>query len=98
MSQFQWQSRKPQPGAGGGTSFTRPGQLAQNVVALNELKFTLHQRLIEELGPTTHNPIDRAPVTNAQFTRFVREMGYVTIAEQPPRAEDYPGAIPEMPS
>ena len=51
MSQFQWQSRKPQPGAGGGASFTRPGQLTQNVVALNELKFTLHQRLIEELDP-----------------------------------------------
>jgi pilus assembly protein CpaF len=52
MSQFQWQSRKPQPGSGGGgASFTRPGQLAQNVVALNELKFTLHQRLIEELDP-----------------------------------------------
>ena len=53
MSQFQWQSRKIQPGGGnaGGDRTgvpNRPGQLSQNVVALNELKFTLHQRLIEE--------------------------------------------------
>ena len=42
MSQFQWQSRKIQPGTGG--TFGRPGNLSQNVVALNELKFTLHGR------------------------------------------------------
>jgi formylglycine-generating enzyme len=40
--------------------------------------------------------IDRHPVTNAQFSRFVRETGYVTVAERPPAAEDYPGAIPEL--
>ncbi len=60
MSQFQWQSRKIQPGganpsspgSGGGAGVpNRPNQLSQNVVALNELKFTLHQRLIEELDP-----------------------------------------------
>jgi len=49
MSQFQWQSRKIQPGSGGTPG--RPNSLSQNVVALNELKFTLHQRLIEELDP-----------------------------------------------
>ncbi len=53
MSQFQWQSRKIAPAGGstGGAGANRPGQLSQNVVALNELKFTLHQRLIEELDP-----------------------------------------------
>src|SRR5262245_63674585 len=40
--------------------------------------------------------IDRTPVTNAMFRRFVEETGYVTWAERPPRAEDYPGAKPEM--
>ena len=39
--------------------------------------------------------LDRTEVTNRQFERFVRATGYVTIAEQPPRAEDFPGAPPE---
>jgi sulfatase modifying factor 1 len=39
--------------------------------------------------------IDSTEVTNAQFARFVKETGYVTIAERTPRAEDYPGAPPE---
>ena len=42
MTQFQWQARKIQPGGvtgGGGANnpVSRPGQLSQNVVALNEL-------------------------------------------------------------
>ena len=40
--------------------------------------------------------IDRAPITNRQFARFVKETGYVTLAERPPRAEDYPGADAAM--
>jgi formylglycine-generating enzyme required for sulfatase activity len=40
--------------------------------------------------------IDCHPVTNQQFDRFVGATGYVTLAEKTPRAEDYPGAIPEM--
>jgi sulfatase modifying factor 1 len=40
--------------------------------------------------------IDQYAVTNEQFARFVDAMGYVTLAEIPPRAEDYPGAKPEM--
>lgn len=40
--------------------------------------------------------IDKFAVTNEQFERFVRETKYVTVAERPPRAEDYPGARPEM--
>jgi formylglycine-generating enzyme required for sulfatase activity len=40
--------------------------------------------------------IDSHPVTNQQFGRFVSATGYVTLAEKTPRAEDYPGAIPEM--
>jgi formylglycine-generating enzyme len=39
--------------------------------------------------------LDRTPVTNAEFARFVDASGYVTFAEIPPRAEDYPGAPPE---
>ena len=40
--------------------------------------------------------IDMYPVTNEQFAVFVEETGYVTVAELSPRAEDYPGAKPEM--
>ena len=40
--------------------------------------------------------IDRYPVTNREFKAFVRATGYVTFAQRPPRAEDYPGALPQM--
>jgi sulfatase modifying factor 1 len=40
--------------------------------------------------------IDKFAVTNEQFARFVDATGHVTAAEKPPRAEDYPGAKPEM--
>lgn len=40
--------------------------------------------------------MDRFPVTNEQFARFIKETGYVTFAERPPKAEDYPDAEPEL--
>lgn len=40
--------------------------------------------------------MDRTEVTNAQFARFVAATGYVTVAEKPPRAEDFPGADPAL--
>jgi sulfatase modifying factor 1 len=39
--------------------------------------------------------MDKAEVTNEEFARFVSASGYVTVAERTPRAENYPGAIPE---
>lgn len=39
--------------------------------------------------------IDRCTVTNAQFAVFVAATGYVTVAERPISAEDFPGAPAE---
>ena len=40
--------------------------------------------------------IDRTPVTNREFRRFVKATGHVTLAEIPPDPKDYPGALPHM--
>ena len=37
--------------------------------------------------------IDRTPVTNRDFRKFVNATGYVTFAEIKPDAKDYPGAL-----
>lgn len=38
--------------------------------------------------------IDTHPVTNADFHRFVRDTGYVTVAERDLDPDDFPGAAP----
>ena len=40
--------------------------------------------------------IDRFPVTNRDFRKFVDATGHVTFAEIPPDPKDYPGALPRM--
>jgi formylglycine-generating enzyme len=40
--------------------------------------------------------MDRTTVTNRDFSRFIEATGYVTVAEKPANAADYPGAIPDM--
>jgi formylglycine-generating enzyme required for sulfatase activity len=40
--------------------------------------------------------MDRHPVTNARFARFVYATGFRTFAEVPPNPKEYPGALPEM--
>ena len=39
--------------------------------------------------------MDIHEVTNDEFGEFVEATGYLTVAEQPPQAEDFPGAPPE---
>ena len=39
--------------------------------------------------------MDKKDVTNAQFAAFIKATNYVTVAERTPRAEDFPGALPE---
>jgi formylglycine-generating enzyme len=40
--------------------------------------------------------IDRGPVTVAQFARFVKETGYLTLAERAPNPAQYPDADPSL--
>ena len=40
--------------------------------------------------------MDREPVTNERFARFVAETGHVTLAEIVPDPSQYPGALPHM--
>lgn len=40
--------------------------------------------------------MDQFAVTNAEFRRFVKEIGYVTIAERALNPDDYPGAQPTL--
>lgn len=40
--------------------------------------------------------MDQHPVTNAEFRRFVKATGYVTVAERPPNPDDYPDADPAL--
>jgi len=39
--------------------------------------------------------MDRTEVTNAQFTKFVKATGYLTVAERPMSAKTTPGLLPE---
>jgi len=40
--------------------------------------------------------MDRTPVTNRDFGKFVNATGYVTVAEVRPDIKDYPAALPHM--
>jgi len=75
MSQFSWQPRKP----GGADAPERPSQRRrQGTEAVNELKFTLHQRLIEELDPAKLQGLEsdraRDAVIVAARTLIAQEM------------------------
>jgi formylglycine-generating enzyme len=63
------------------------------VFAMGSPDYFPEERPVRE---TTVEPfwIDTRPVTNAEFHRFVRDTGYVTIAERAPDPAEFPGADP----
>jgi formylglycine-generating enzyme len=59
------------------------------------------ERFYPEEAPVRHVAVDgfwmdRHPVTVREFRRFVSETGYVTLAERPVDADDYPDADPAL--
>ena len=54
-------------------------------------QFYVEERPVHEVAVTGFW-IDRHPVTDEQFARFVAETGYLTVAERPLNPEDFPGA------
>ncbi len=75
MSQFNWQARE---GAGTETADRSAPRRGQNAEAVNELKYTLHQRLIEELDPSKLEGLEperaREAVEAAARTLIAQEM------------------------
>ena len=75
---------------------------AKDMVAIPRGEFTMgSDRHYPEEAPAHRVAVDgfwmdRHTVTNKEFRRFVDETGYVTSAEKPANAADYPGAKPEM--
>ncbi|MGZ8804747.1 MAG: SUMF1/EgtB/PvdO family nonheme iron enzyme, partial [Microbacterium sp.] len=49
----------------------------------------VHQRRVDAFE------LDRYPVTNADFAAFVDETGYITVAERPLDAEEFPELAPD---
>ena len=87
-----------------------PDQATEGIVGdPDRLRRPAHPRQTFTIGSDRHYPeegpahrvavdgfaIERHPVTNAQFAAFVRDTGYVTVAERPLDPADFPGAPPE---
>jgi pilus assembly protein CpaF len=66
MAQFQWQPRKGDSNSEGGLGRSAgSSSLLQTSEALTELKYKLHQRLIEELDPSKLDGLDPAKARDA---------------------------------
>ncbi len=84
----------PQPGAG---ECPRPGMvwIPGRTYQMGSEKHYPEERPVHRVSVDGFW-IDRFPVTNEVFARFVEATGHVTFAEIPPNAAEYPGALPEM--
>ena len=77
-------------------------ELVDDMIALDGGVFTMgSERFYPDEAPCRKvrvGPfqIDRTPVTNRAFARFVEDTDHVTTAEIAPDPADYPGMLPEM--
>ena len=63
------------------------------VSVIGSLDFYPEERPLQQV-PVDDLWVDEHPVTNAQFRRFVRDTGHVTVGEVAPDTNDFPGADP----
>jgi sulfatase modifying factor 1 len=95
-----WTLGSELPRGANAMSAAGPRMLAKNMVRVPFGEFTMgsddhypeerpaHRESVESLD------MDEHPVTNAEFRRFVKDTGYLTIAERAPDAADFPDADP----
>jgi formylglycine-generating enzyme len=94
------QSMQPARAAAASGAPTPPGPAPEGMVWISGGEFWMGADEFPDAQPWHRVYVDgfwmdRTEVTNGQFAKFVKESGYVTIAERQPRPEDFPGAPPE---
>ncbi len=93
-------ANKPAPGnPPAGMAWIPGGEFsmgAQEMAGMNDvgMKATIDSRPIHRTYVDGFY-MDKTDVTNAEFAKFVKATGYVTVAERTPTAKDYPDAAPE---
>src|SRR3979490_2766224 len=88
------------PSSHRGQSFERPADIEMHYVRGGTFRMGSDRHYPEE-APVHRVTVDgfwmdRTPVTNRQFRKFVNATGYVTFAEITHNAKDYPDALPHM--
>jgi formylglycine-generating enzyme len=79
-----------------------PASLTTSMVRVHGGRFSMGSAdFYPEEQPVTQGEvgdllIDEHPVTNAEFRRFAKATGWVTVAEREPDPADFPGADPEL--
>jgi formylglycine-generating enzyme len=82
--------RHPPPAPTAGVTWIPAGEFAMGSADFYPEERPVHQVALDGFW------IDTRPVTVAEFRRFVKQTGHVTVAEQPPDPSAYPGARPDL--
>lgn len=82
-------------------SLLRKGKDDAEMIRIEGGKFTMGSSTFNDAQPLHEVTlssflIDAHEVTNAQFEKFVKETGYVTVAERPLDPKEFPGVDPNM--